>query len=105
MRQTPFPPAHAGWNLCGKSLPRFRTATPRTHRKYAQSVRANRTLTLLGDTYVDWCPGVSPHRYPAPNGVYGQPRGKSCRFQGIDAKGFRAAPGRKVGRAFPVAEP
>jgi hypothetical protein len=26
-------------------------------------------------------------------------------FSGIDAKGFRAAPGRKVGRAFPAAEP
>src|SRR5437660_736126 len=31
----------------------IRTATPGIHRKYAQSVRANRTLPLLGDIYVD----------------------------------------------------
>src|SRR5437588_10200110 len=53
MRQKPFPPAHGRGNLCGKSWQQCRTATPRTHRKYAQSARANRTLTLLADIYVD----------------------------------------------------
>src|SRR6266436_4678385 len=63
MRQRPFPPAHGGGNLCGKTWPRSPTATPRTQRKYAQSVWANRTSVLLGELYVDWCPEVSAHRY------------------------------------------
>src|SRR5207302_1250219 len=92
MRQRPFPPAHGGGNLCGKTSRRSRTATPGSQRKYAQSVWANRTLALLGDMYVDWCPGVSPHRSRVPlqhlGLLDGQRRGRSCRFQRTAAKGF-----------------
>src|SRR5258708_22493818 len=91
MRQSLFPPGHGGGNLCGKTLPRSRTATPSCHHKYAQSVWANRTLALLGDVYVDWCLGVSP-RYQVPlqhlGLLDGQRREESCRVQGDDAKGF-----------------
>src|SRR5713226_1293593 len=62
MRQRPSPPAHGGGNLCGKTLPRSRTATPGSQRKYEQLVRGNRPSALLGDTYVDRSPSVSPHR-------------------------------------------
>src|ERR1700732_735157 len=60
MRQRPFPPAHGGGNLCGKTLPRSQTATPRSQRKYAQPVWANRTLPLLGDIYEPRSHSVSP---------------------------------------------
>src|SRR2546425_655823 len=42
--------------------------------------------------YVDWCPGVSPHRSQVPlqhlGLLDGQRRGRSCRFQRTAAKGF-----------------
>src|ERR1700741_291820 len=60
MRQSPFPPAHAGGNPGGKTLPRFPTPTPRSQRKDAQPLWANRTLAPLGDVYVDRSPSVSP---------------------------------------------
>jgi hypothetical protein len=43
-------------------MQRSRTATPRSQRKYVQPVWANRALALLGHTYVDRSPSVSPHR-------------------------------------------
>src|SRR5260370_38070065 len=48
MRQSPFPTAYGGGNLCEKTWQRSRIATPSSHRKYEQSVWANRPLTLLG---------------------------------------------------------
>src|SRR6516162_1173860 len=51
MRQRPFPPGHGGENLFGKTLPRSRTATLRSPRKYEQLVWVNRALRLLADIY------------------------------------------------------
>src|ERR1700683_2534466 len=50
MRQRFFPPAHDGENLSGKTLQRFPRATLRSPQRYEQSVWANRTRCLLGDS-------------------------------------------------------
>src|ERR1700738_1444180 len=100
MRQKPFPPAHAGENLCGTTLQRTRTATPRSHRKYEQAVWANRTFAAFGDLYVDgarmfpMCKDYHAVRYVFSAGTY--PRfsrvGSVCLPARIPDEMFRALP-------------